>query len=76
MLVIEGPKVAGGEKPLNAFETLTLAPIDRRLVQRDLLTAAEVAWLDGYHARVRNTLAPLVDAQTKNWLEAATRPLA
>ena len=76
VLVIEGPKVAGGEKPLNAFETLTLAPIDRRLVQRDLLTAAEVAWLDGYHARVRNTLAPLVDAQTKNWLEAATRPLA
>ena len=45
-------------------------------MQRDLLTAAEAAWLDGYHARVRNTLAPLVDAQTKNWLEAATRPLA
>ena len=38
VLVIEGPAVAGAEKPLNAFETLTLAPIDRRLVQRDLLT--------------------------------------
>ena len=75
VLVIEGPAVAGAEKPLNAFETLTLAPIDRRLVQRDLLTAAEVAWLDGYHARVRNTLAPLVDAPTKTWLDAVTRPL-
>jgi Xaa-Pro aminopeptidase len=76
VLVIEGPKVAGAEKPLNAFETLTLAPIDRRLVQRDLLTAAEIAWLDGYHARVRNSLAPLVDAPTKTWLDAATRPLS
>src|SRR5262245_5263591 len=76
VLVIEGPKIGGAEKQLNAFETLTLAPIDNRLVHRDLLTAAEVAWLDGYHARVRDTLAPLVDAQTRSWLEAATRPLA
>src|SRR5512138_669095 len=76
VLVIEGPKVAGAEKQLNAFETLTLAPIDLRLVQRDLLTVAEVAWLDGYHARVRTTLTPLVDTQSKQWLEAATRPLA
>jgi Xaa-Pro aminopeptidase len=76
VLVIEGPAVAGSEKPLNAFETLTLAPIDRRLVQRDLLTAAEIAWLDAYHARVRTTLAPLLDAPTKTWLDAATRPLA
>jgi Xaa-Pro aminopeptidase len=75
VLVIEGPKIAGAEKPLNAFETLTLAPIDLRLIQRDLLTAGEAAWLDAYHARVRTTLAPLVDAQTKTWLEAATKPL-
>ena len=66
VLVIEGPQVAGAEKPLNAFETLTLAPIDRRLVARDLLTADEVAWLDAYHARVRATLAPLVDAETRS----------
>jgi Xaa-Pro aminopeptidase len=76
VLVIEGPAVAGAEKPLNAFETLTLAPIDRRLVQRDLLTVAEIAWLDAYHARVRTTLGPLVDARTKTWLDAATQPLA
>src|SRR5260370_33782418 len=41
VLVIEGPWVAGGEKPLNAFETLTLAPIDQRLRHRDLPRARE-----------------------------------
>jgi Xaa-Pro aminopeptidase len=75
VLVIEGPAIPGAEKPLNAFETLTLAPIDRRLIECDLLTATEIAWLDAYHARVRNTLDPLVDAETKNWLDTATRPL-
>jgi Xaa-Pro aminopeptidase len=75
VLVIEGPTVAGAEKPLNAFETLTLAPIDRRLIERDLLTMAEIAWLDAYHARVRSTLDPLVDAETKTWLDIATRPI-
>jgi Xaa-Pro aminopeptidase len=45
-------------------------------VQRDLLTAGEAAWLDAYHARVRTTLTPLVDANTKRWLDAATKPLA
>jgi Xaa-Pro aminopeptidase len=75
VLVTEGPSVIGGEKPLNVFETLTLAPIDRRLVDLDLLSDADVAWLNGYHARVRNELAPLVDAQTKAWLDAATQPL-
>ena len=57
--------VAGAEKPLNAFETLTLAPIDIRLIERELLTPDEVAWLDSYHARVAETLAPLVDKQTR-----------
>ena len=52
MLVIEAAAVAGAEKPLNAFETLTLAPIDRRLIVAELLTPDETAWLDGYHARV------------------------
>ncbi len=76
VLVVEAPAVAGAEKPLNAFETLTVAPIDRRLVLRELLTAEEARWLDDYHARVAATLAPLVDAETRAWLEAATAPLA
>ena len=76
VLVIEAPAVVGAEKPLSAFETLTLAPIDRRLVLPELLTAEEALWLDRYHARVAQTLLPLLDAESRTWLEAATRPLA
>ena len=75
VLVVEGPKIAGGERPLNAFETLTLAPIDRRLIDPSLMTPDEIAWLDGYHARVAETLGPLVDKETLGWLRDATRPL-
>jgi Xaa-Pro aminopeptidase len=75
VLVVEAAPVAGAEKPLDAFETLTLAPIDRRLVAAELLTAEETAWLDRYHARVEATLSPLLDAETRAWLAAATRPL-
>jgi Xaa-Pro aminopeptidase len=73
--VVEGAKVAGAEKVLNAFETLTLAPIDRRLIERKLLDAGEMAWLDAYHAEVARTLSPLVDDEVRSWLAAATRPL-
>jgi Xaa-Pro aminopeptidase len=75
VLVTEAATVAGAEKPLNAFETLTLVPIDRLLTQRDMLTDEEAAWVDEYHARVHATLKPLVDAETAAWLDAATRPL-
>jgi len=57
------------------FETITLAPIDINLVDRALLTADEVAWLNAYHRRVRETLHPLVDAATQAWLADATRPI-
>jgi Xaa-Pro aminopeptidase len=75
VLVTEGPTIEGAEKPLNAFETLTLAPIDRRLVEPTLLTANEASWLEMYHATVAAALAPLVDEATRPWLEAATRPI-
>jgi Xaa-Pro aminopeptidase len=39
------------------------------------MSSDEVAWLDAYHATVRQNLSPLVDAGTKGWLEEATRPL-
>ncbi|EJW11507.1 Xaa-Pro aminopeptidase [Rhodovulum sp. PH10] len=76
LLVREAPPVEGAEKPLDCFEVLTLAPIDRRLVARALLTPDETAWLDAYHARVRDTIGPLVDEPTRAWLDHATRPLA
>jgi len=75
VLTIAAPEPVGAEKPLNAFETLTLAPIDRRLVDTRMLTSKERHWLDSYHARVNETLLPLVDADTRKWLEKATRPL-
>ena len=76
VLVQTEPQPAGGEKPLLGFETLTLAPIDRRLVAPAALTADEIAWLDAYHARVRDELSPLVDDDTRAWLARATAPLA
>jgi len=75
VLVTESAPVAGAEKPLNAFETLTLAPIDTRLIEPALFGAEETAWLDAYHARVRDALAPLLDAPTRDWLMRATAPL-
>ena len=75
VLAIAAPTVAGAEKPLMGFETLTLAPIDRRLVAPAAMTADEIAWLDAYHARVRDEIAPLVDADTEAWLARATAPL-
>ena len=68
--------IAGGERPMLGFETLTLAPIDLSLVEPKLMDADEIAWLDDYHARVRKVLAPLVDAPTRRWLTLATRRLA
>jgi Xaa-Pro aminopeptidase len=75
VLVQEAPLVAGADKPLNTFETLTLVPIERRLIDRHLLTAEEIAWLDGYHARVAAALSSEVDSAAGAWLAAATRPL-
>jgi Xaa-Pro aminopeptidase len=71
----EVPKDEGMERQLLGFETLTLAPIDRTLIEPSLLSADELAWLNDYHARVRATLAPLIDADTAQWLEAATAPV-
>jgi Xaa-Pro aminopeptidase len=75
VLVVAAAPVSGAEKPLNAFETLTLAPIDRRLIAPELLTSEETAWLDRYHARVVEALSPLLDADSRAWLTAAARPL-
>jgi Xaa-Pro aminopeptidase len=74
-LVLVQPAESGGEREMMRFETLTLAPIDRNLVAPSLLDDEEIDWLDAYHARVRETLTPLVDPDTAQWLAAATRPI-
>jgi Xaa-Pro aminopeptidase len=75
MLVTAAAAPQGAEKQLNAFETLTLAPIERRLIDTRMLNAKERVWLDSYHARVAEALGPLLDVPTRAWLEAATGPL-
>jgi Xaa-Pro aminopeptidase len=75
LVVVTPLAAAGGEREILGFETLTLAPIDRALVEPSLLEAGEIAWLDAYHARVAAELAPLLDDATRSWLAAATRPL-
>jgi len=57
------------------FETLTLCPIDTRCIERELLRADEIAWLDSYHATVRSRLAPLLSGAALDWLLVRTMPL-
>jgi Xaa-Pro aminopeptidase len=68
-------EVPGAEKPMNAFETLTLAPIDRRLIDVRMLSAAEIQWLNAYHARVNREVRAHLDEADKLWLDAATAPI-
>ncbi len=75
LVLVTPVEIAGAERTMLGFETLTLAPIDRRLVDRALMTAAEVDWLDAYHARVAREVGALLDAEARAWLDAATKPL-
>lgn len=75
LVAVREVTIAGGEVSMLGFETLTLAPIDRALVVADMLTDAERAWLNDYHARVRTEIGPLVDTETRAWLETATAPI-
>jgi Xaa-Pro aminopeptidase len=77
LLAVTPPETpAGGDRPMLGFETLTLAPIDRRLIEPALLDAEERAWLDAYHARVLRALEERVRPETRGWLRRACRPLA
>lgn len=75
LILVEPRAIAGAEKSFFGFETLTLAPIDRRLIDTDLLTAEEIAWMDAYHARVAREVGPTLDGDEQAWLAAATAPL-
>ncbi len=75
-LVVERPRPPGGERDLLGFEILTLAPIDRLLIDAGLLNPRERAWLDAYHRRVFEELAPSLDGASAEWLRRATRPIS
>jgi len=73
VLNVAGPKNAFGE--FLDFETLTLCPIDTRCIDRALMRSDETAWLNGYHATVRERLAPRVAGDALAWLMARTEPI-
>ena len=71
--VVEDEATAPGD--FLRFDTLTLCPIEKRLVDPELLSAGERGWLDAYHARVLDTLGPDLDRDERAWLEQACAPL-
>ena len=75
VLVKDAEVPEGGERPMLGFETLTLAPIDRRLIVKALLEPDERNWLDDYHARVARLLSPSLDDDIRAWLTAACKPI-
>ena len=76
VVVAEAPALPDGDdRPMLGFETLTWAPIDRRLVLADRLAPWERAWLDGYHAEVLDRIGPHVPDDTRAWLAAACAPI-
>lgn len=70
------PAPVGAEREMLGFETLTLVPYDRRLIDQSLLSAAEIALVNAYHGRVFGALAPLLDGAALAWLEKATAPIS
>jgi len=75
LVLVTAAEVAGAEKPMNGFETLTFAPIDRRLIDVPMLSAEERDWLNHYHARVRDIVRAPLDKGDQRWLDAATAPV-
>ncbi|MXP40422.1 M24 family metallopeptidase [Altererythrobacter soli] len=75
LVLVEPREIPGMEGEWLGFETLTLVPIDKTLVDRALLTPAEVAWWNAYHERVREVLAPQLEGEDRAWLQEACKPL-
>jgi Xaa-Pro aminopeptidase len=76
LVAVEPRAIAGAERDMLGFETLTLAPIDTRPVDAKLLDDEEKAWLDAFHARVRKLLSPLLAPGERAWLKKATAPVS
>ncbi len=74
-VVTPAEDIPGGERPMLGFETLTLAPIDRRLVAVPLLTREELDQLNAYHARVLAVIGPQLDGAARAWLNGVCAPL-
>jgi Xaa-Pro aminopeptidase len=76
LLLVQEAALPDAKKPFLRFETLTLAPFDRALLDASLLSPDERAWLDAYHARVLREVGPSLTADVRAWLAQACAPLA
>lgn len=74
LIVVQQAKSEAGRDMLG-FDTLTLCPIDTRLIDVGALSRDEITWLNAYHARVYDKLSPLLAADEQNWLKRATAPI-
>jgi len=74
VLVVE-KRIEGAEKEMLGFETVTFAPIERRLVVKEMLSATELDWLNGYHREVLETIGPKLSGADREWLEQACAPI-
>jgi Xaa-Pro aminopeptidase len=74
VLVVEHP-VESAEKETLRFVTLTFAPIERRLIKKDMLSPSELEWLNAYHAQVLEKIGPRLEGDDLAWLEKACAPI-
>lgn len=75
LLLVGEREIPGGEAVMLGFETLTLVPIDRDLIEPALLTVEELSWLNRYHARVAATLGPVLPEADRDWLAGRCAPI-
>ncbi|WP_323036677.1 aminopeptidase P family protein [Pararhodobacter sp.] len=75
LLIVKTADALGENRPWLDFETITLCPIDTRLLLREMLSGDERDWLNAYHARVLHEIGPLVAPETHRWLQQACLPL-
>tara|TARA_R110002096_G_scaffold436096_2_gene667500 strand:+ start:86324 stop:88108 length:1785 start_codon:yes stop_codon:yes gene_type:complete len=75
LVIVQNSEYEGEERPMLTFETITLAPIDTRLVNAHMMSASEITWLNIYHAKVREKIVPLLDGKEKEWLIRATESI-
>ena len=75
-LVLVVPReIEGAEKEMLGFETLTFAPIDRRLIDEHMLDSDELAWLNCYHTHVLAKIGPTLSGSDLEWLQQACAPI-
>ena len=75
LVLVEERQIEGAEREMLGFETLTFAPLERELIDPALLTDAERAWVDGYHAKVLDVVGPQLSDEDRSWLEGRCAPL-